>query len=149
MCMEHKITCQCGRSSVGFQFRDQVLPAEAVSSLYCPKCSGDVPFEPQTMLNDNGWIIAFDMEVVRLMKQGLHTNEPTPEYLFDEGYCTWTGMSPTDSEDSIRERSEIIKRAKVDPQQYLHDLKAWGMQRGERLAAEGWRKARDGNSVSA
>jgi hypothetical protein len=96
------------------------------------------------MLADNGWIIAYDMDIARfLMQKVAPAHEITPEYIFDEGYCTWRGMTPTDTRDSVRERTELAQLAKTDPKQYFQEIKAWGNSRIERLAREGWRKANE------
>ena len=93
------------------------------------------------MLIDNGWIIEYDMAVARFAGAKLPHREMTPELLFDEGYCTWRGISPTDYVDSARERGDLVKMSKINPKKYLEEFKRWGIERMERLANEGWRKA--------
>jgi len=95
------------------------------------------------MLYDNGWIIEYDMDIAQFIGKNLPDTHITPEFLFDEGYCTWRGTYPTDHLDSVREREEIIKLAKTDPKRYFKEIKRWGIERMERLAAEGWRKANE------
>ncbi|MBI5102865.1 MAG: hypothetical protein HZB33_13660 [Nitrospirae bacterium] len=143
MCVDHSMSCRCGSNSASFNFKDEVMPAEVVSGLYCPKCSGDIPYDPSAMLKDTGWIIEYDMEVARFMGQCLPSSKITPEYLFDEGYCTWRGVYPTDHTDSVCERAELIKLSKINPRQYLEEFKKWGIERMQRLEEEGWRKARE------
>ncbi len=144
MCVDHAKTCVCGRSSASFNFKNEVMPPEVVNRLYCPTCSADVKFNPETMLADNGWIIEYDMDVARFMKQRLPVSVPvSPDYLFDEGYCTWRGVYPTDHIDVVQERQEIVALAKTDQKRYLEEIKTWGIKRMERLASEGWRKAHE------
>jgi hypothetical protein len=141
MCVEHKKMCDCGRNSASFQFRDEIMPEEVLEKLYCPVCSSGVQNEEEAMIRDNGWIIKYDMDIVRFMQQKLPVAEATPAYLFDEGYCTWDGIYPTDRADSIREREELVQLAKTDKKKYIERFKAWGIDRMDRLAKEGWRKA--------
>jgi hypothetical protein len=142
--MDHKISCKCGMNSVSFNFRDDILPHEVVRTLYCPECSPAVGFNPGTMIADKGWIIEYDMEVARFTGNKIARDVAlTPEFLFDEGYCSWRGMYPNDHIDSAREREELIGLAKTDPRRYFQELRNWGNQRMERLAREGWRKAHE------
>jgi hypothetical protein len=102
------------------------------------------------MVLDNDWIIEYNMEVARFMLQKISPISPvTPELVFDEGYCTWRGVTPTDPVDSAREREEILKLAKTDPKRYFEELKTWGITRMERLARAGWRKANERETVKA
>jgi hypothetical protein len=141
MCMDHSKTCSCGCNSASFMFKDDIMPGELVEALYCPACSRNVSYNPETMLRDNGWIIEFDMEVARLAGSSIRGGEISPSYLFDEGYCTWRGIYPSDHSDSVRERGKLLELARISPQRYLEEFKKWGIERMERLAAEGWRKA--------
>jgi hypothetical protein len=123
------------------------MPVEIVNRLYCPECSGDITYDPGIMIYDNGWIIEYDMDVAGAMGQNLPAAEITPAFLFDEGYCTWRGIYPSDHIDSVREREEIVKLAKTDPKRYFREIKEWGLKRMERLAADGWRKANEREDV--
>lgn len=145
MCVDHTMNCKCGWSSASFNFKDEVFPAEIINGLYCPKCSGDIAFEPSSMLKDNDWIIDFDMDVARFMGQRIPSLSISPEYLFDEGYCTWRGVYPSDHVDSLNERAELVKLAKIDQKKYLQEFRKWGVERMIRLEKEGWRKAREAN----
>ena len=144
MCIDHKLMCKCGAHTASFNFRDEIMPVEIVNRLYCPQCATDIAFNAETMLRDNNWIIEYDMEVARFMAYKLSGAEITPEYLFDQGYCTWRGVYPTDHIDSVKEREELVKLSKIDPRQYLVEIKRWGIERMDRLAQEGWRKANAG-----
>jgi hypothetical protein len=141
MCVEHKRVCVCGRNVASLQFRDDILPEEVLESLYCPACSAGVSYDAGTMMRDNGWIIKYDMDIARFIQQKLPVGDTNPAYLFDEGYCSWDGVYPTDRADSIREREELVALAKIDKKKYLERFKTWGIDRMDRLAKEGWRKA--------
>lgn len=142
MCMDHRKSCDCGRKEASFNFRDELLPVQTIDRLYCPQCAGGVAFNAETMLHDNGWIIEFDIEIARFMKQKLPSGDITPEFLFDEGFCTWRGIYPGDYEDSLKEREELIKLSKINPKKYVAEFRNWSIQRMQRLADDGWRKAR-------
>lgn len=144
MCMEYSARCRCGEREASFHFQNELMPSEVVSRLYCPECSKDIPFDPATMLADNGWVIEYDMDVAGFSAHKLpaHLRDSvSPEVLFDEGYATWRGVCPGDHIESLRERAELIKLAKVDPRGYIERMKTWATQRMERLKEEGWRKA--------
>lgn len=141
MCIDHLIVCKCGSDSASFNFKNEVMPPEIVSRLYCPKCSAGTSFNPETMLKDNSWVIEYDMDIARFMGHKLPNVSITPEFIFDEGYCTWRGVYPADHIDSGREREELVKLAKINPRKYLEEFKRWSIERMERLAHEGWRKA--------
>lgn len=144
MCMDHKKTCVCGAQTASFNFRDEVMPAEIIDRLYCPQCSKDVAFDAMSMLRDNDWIIGFDIDIARFSGHKLTGEEITPEYLFDQGYCTWRGVYPMDHIDSVKEREELVKLARITPKKYIDEIKRWGIERMDRLAREGWRKAHEG-----
>ncbi len=141
MCIDHKMICKCGSHTASFNFRDDIMPVEVVNRLYCPDCSSSIAYNAESMLRDNGWIIDFDMDIARFSGHKLSGAEITPEYLFDQGYCTWRGVYPLDHIDSVREREELVKLSKIDPKQYLNQIKRWGIDRMDRLNREGWRKA--------
>jgi len=150
MCVDHSINCMCGKNAASFNFRDNVLPFDVIAGLYCPACSGTTLYDPTTMVKDNDWIIAYNMEVARFMMQKtVPLSRVTPDLLFDEGYCTWRGVTPTDHIDSAREREELLKLAKTDKKRYFEEFKTWGIKRMERLAQAGWRKAYEREPVKA
>ena len=119
-----------------------LLPPQILSHLYCPSCSGNVRFNPDTMVKDNGWILEFDMEAARafLMSEGVSERVITPDFIFDQGYFSWNGFTPTEIEDRMREREEIMKLAKVDRRKFIKELTSWGINRAARFKEEGWRK---------
>ncbi|NOY64346.1 MAG: hypothetical protein GXO97_02950 [Nitrospirae bacterium] len=147
MCMEYSMKCMCNSREASFNFREEIMPPEVISRVYCPECSREISFDPDSMLADNGWVIEYDMDVARfsaLKTPHLLKEELTPALLFDEGYATWRGVYPGDHIDSAREREEIVALARTDPRAYLERIKSWGIKRMERLRQEGWRKANEG-----
>ncbi len=144
MCEDHSINCSCGRNHASFNFKDDVLPHEVITGLFCPECSGPIHPDTESMIADNGWIISYDMDVARFsMQKVAPSHQVTPEFIFDEGYCTWRGVTPTDLIDSVRERDALMQLAKTDPKRYFQEIRSWANSRMERLAAEGWRKANE------
>jgi hypothetical protein len=141
--MPYEQNCKCGKAVASFNFKDEMFTPDVISGLYCPECSKDIRINPDTMIIDNGWIIEYDMSIARFqsVKLAIAHESLTPEFIFDEGYCTWRGIYPTDHIDSLKEREDIIKLAKVDPKRYLREIKDWGNKRMKKLAEEGWRKA--------
>ncbi len=147
MCMDHSIVCSCGRQDASFNFKNEVMPTEAIEALYCPVCSGDVSIDEKAMIGDNGWIIHYDMEVAGLYSSRLPYSEKenlSPELLFDEGYITWRGVYPGDHIDSVKEREALATMAKINPNKYFVEMRSWAIDRMTRLKNEGWRKASDG-----
>jgi len=148
MCVDHSVNCLCGKNHASFNFRDEVLPFEVITKLQCPACSTGVLPNPSSTLADNGWLIGFDMDVARFMLQKVAPAEQvTPEFIFDEGYCTWRGVTPTDHIDSVKERDALAQLAKTDRKRYFEEIRNWGNNRMERLAQEGWRKANEREPV--
>ncbi len=143
MCMDYKLTCRCGKSTASFNFKDNIMPPEVITGLYCPECSKSLQHSAETMVNDNGWIIEYDMDIAKFSGAKLSASNITPDYLFDEGYCTWRGTYPSDHIDSVREKEELTAMAKVNPKKYLEEFKHWSINRMKRLRDEGWRKANE------
>ena len=147
MCMDHSIVCSCGRREASFNFRNDIMPPESIRSLHCPVCSGEVDFEPSSMIRDNGWVIHFDMDVAGLYRNKMPATDKerlSPELLFDEGYVTWRGVYPGDHIDSVQEREALATQAKINPVKYFKEMSSWAINRMTRLKNEGWRKAYDG-----
>ncbi|MCI4626247.1 MAG: hypothetical protein L3V56_09840 [Candidatus Magnetoovum sp. WYHC-5] len=144
--MEYKFKCKCGAEEVSVNFKNEIMPPELLIGLYCPRCSQDVTFEPQTMVKDNGWIMEYEMDVARLMAKNLPADiivRLSPELIFDEDYCSWRGIYPGDHIDSLKEKEQILAIAKVDPRRYLEEIKHWANNRMDKLRKEGWRKAHE------
>ncbi len=150
MCMEHQFMCNCGKKNASFNFKNEIMPAEIISALYCPECSGSVEHDPGVMLNDNGWVIEYDMDIARLYGQKMADAEResnSPELLFDNGYATWRGIYPGDHIDSVRERTELHEMSKTDPGRYIEEIRDWSIRRMDKLRKEGWRKAHERETI--
>ncbi len=144
MCLDIRKECECENMKVQLFMRDNILLQEAVSRLFCPKCPGDsAAFNPETMVNDNGWIIEYDMVLARmLLSRNLQIDpeEVTPEFIFDQGYATWQEMYPGEQVDIKKERDELVKLVKEDQKKYLQAIQQWNIDRVAQLKTEGWRK---------
>jgi hypothetical protein len=66
----------------------------------------------------------------------------TADWVFDEGYATWVGITPDDFQTREQERAEVQKLAKTDLKAYMQAMKEWGLHREKRFVSEGWRKAK-------
>lgn len=144
MCKADTKICKCGASHATLHFGNNILPENIVRELYCPICGKQAQFNPETMIEDNGWIIDFEIDGARLFAHEFPA-EPdavTPAYLFDNGFCTWVGYTPTDHLDSYKEKEAIIELAKTDRRKYFEEMKNWSNKRVQKLAEAGWRKAK-------
>lgn len=143
MCQEVKQKCVCGQHEVQFHLRDNIMAPEVIDHLYCPDCA-DKAQKNDTLLEDNGWIISYDMEIARMFAITKLQIDPAivnPEFIFDGGYATWREMYPGETRDITKERNEIIATKDDDPQGYLEKIRSWNVERIERLKQTGWRKA--------
>jgi len=144
MCLEVRKTCKCGSKSAQFHLRDNVMSQEVLVEVYCPKCSGEVELNAETMLMDNGWIIEYDMDLAKFLAVSKLMVDPEsvrPGFVFDGGYACWQEMYPGEQQDVLEERKEILALQKQDPSRYLKEISSWNIARIERLKADGWRKA--------
>lgn len=144
MCIAVSRECDCGAGVASLHHTNSILPDEAITAVYCPDCEEKVEFDPSSMLHDNGWIIAYDMELATqlLAREGVDPEAVTPELIFDKGYSTWNGLTPTDVFDKSMEMHELLSDSKGDKLAYFQAMKRWTQERTTRLAAQGWRKAR-------
>lgn len=144
MCMAFRKRCSCSKSYASIHNDGSLLPEEVIVNLYCPECSRSVSFDPAAMIEDNGWIIEYDMEIANSYanKIGLVPGEVTPGTLFDSGYSSWNGYSPNDQEDKAKEKAELLSLAVGDRKRYIEEFKAWTERRLKRLSDDGWRKAK-------
>ena len=143
MCIDVRKTCECGSNTIQFHLRDNVMMPQVIARLFCPVCPGNTPFDPDTMLCDNDWIIEYDMELARgLLSQKLRIDqeEVVPAFIFDNGYACWQEMYPGEQEDIREERQKIIDLLQQDRNVYLHAMQNWNIERIERLKSAGWRK---------
>ncbi len=144
MCLDIRKRCECGRQSVRLHLRDNIMLPEVVSRIFCPSCPGDIPFDEATMLDDNGWVIEYDMELARDLaakKLGLDADSVTPALIFDQGYACWLELYPGEQEDIEAERAEIMALLAVSQKRYLEAIQRWNIDRVARLKAAGWRRA--------
>lgn len=144
MCMAVSRECDCGTGVASLHHTNSILPDEVIAGVYCPDCEEKVEFDPSRMLRDNGWIIAYDMELATqlLAREGVDPDTVTPELIFDKGYSTWNGLTPTDAFDKSMEMHELLSDSKGDKLAYFQAMKRWTQERTTRLAEQGWRKAR-------
>jgi hypothetical protein len=144
MCQEVNRKCSCGKEKVSFHLRDNIMSPEVIDRLFCPACSGAVTLEKENMVEDNGWVIEYDMELARMYaiaKLGMEPAQVWPDFVFDEGYVTWREMYPGETRDIADERQRIISMKEKDPHEYLTTITAWAVERIARMKAAGWRKA--------
>ncbi|MBU2603288.1 MAG: hypothetical protein KKA32_14170 [Actinobacteria bacterium] len=116
-------------------------------AIHCPDCHESVEFHPATMVDDNGWILEYDMELAgfHLEARGRAPENPkelTPEWIFDHDFSTWNGLTPTDAFDKPMEMHELMAETKGDARANFEALKSWTKERTGRLADRGWRKAK-------
>ena len=127
-----------------FKAEIDIMPVEAIEAVFCPEESNSVEFNKNSMINDNGWIIKYNMDVAKYIGSKVLKIDPeqiTPEFLFDEGYITWKEMYPGESEISQKERERLKEIAKTDRKKYFEEIKNWAIERMKRLKEQGWRKA--------
>ena len=144
MCVDVRKTCECGAKTVQFHLRDNLLQAEVVRRVFCPSCPGDVPFDDRSMLNDNGWVVEYDMILVAMLLIAKLQVEPDalcPEFVFDRGYACWLEMYPGEREEIREEKAAIMGLLREDQRQYLQAIQSWNIERVARLKSAGWRKA--------
>lgn len=142
MCMAVVRSCSCG-GQASLHHLNSTLPEEVVVAVHCPQCAPSVEFDPATMVRDNGWMIEYDMELAtyHLQRYGIDPAKVTPEFIFDEGYSSWNGLTPTDSFDKAMEMHELLVDSAGDKRRYFEAMKTWTKERTSRLAQQGWRKA--------
>ena len=144
MCESFKTNCVCGQKTAEIFFGKMVLSESSVAQVYCPKCSQDIESDRDDRVWDNDWILEFDMNVLstHAASMGIAPQEVTAEWVFDQGYATWVGITPDDTERRNQERDEIHKLAKTDMLAYYQAMKEWGLSREKKFMEEGWRKMR-------
>ena len=143
MCQSYRKACVCGEQTSEIFFGKMILDEKSIVQVYCPECSRDLDTEPDNRVWDNGWVLELNLDVVRtraaLME--ISPEDITADWVFDEGYATWVGITPDDFQTRERERSEVQKLAKTDLKAYIQAMKEWGLNREKRFISEGWRKA--------
>ena len=145
MCIDVRKTCECGAKTVQFHLRDNLLHSGVVQRVFCPNCPGDTGFDGRSMLNDNGWVVEYDMILATMLLTAKLQMDPeavSPEFLFDQGYACWLEMYPGEREEIREEREKIMALLREDQRQYLQAILSWNIDRIARLKAAGWRKAK-------
>jgi hypothetical protein len=144
MCQSYRKACFCGQETAEIFFGKYILDEKAIAEVYCPECSRDVDSKKDKRVWDNGWVLELNMQVVKTRAAMMETSpeDVTADWVFDEGYATWVGITPDDFQTKERERSEIQEIAKTDLKAYVQAMKDWGLQREKRFVSEGWRKAK-------
>jgi len=142
MCQSYKKQCVCNQKTAEIFFGKMLLDEQSVAELYCPECSRGVDSKCDHRVWDNDWVLELDMDVIKThaSSMGMPAAELTANWVFDQGYATWVGITPDDAERRNRERDEIQKLAKTDLLAYYEAMKQWGLNREERFSEEGWRK---------
>jgi len=143
MCIDVRKTCECGANSVQFHLRDNVILPEAITRVFCPSCPGETPYNDDTMLLDNGWVIEYDMVLAKFLvggKLALTPDQITPALLFDEGYACWLEMYPGEKEAIRAEKEQLLRIKEKDQRQYLTAITAWNIDRINKIKDAGWRK---------
>ncbi len=144
MCQSYRKTCACGRNTAEIFVGRMVLDEKVIATVYCPECSKGIPTQNSDMVYDNDWVLALNMDVVRMRApvMDISPENVTADWVFDEGYATWVGITPDDFQKRDLERSEIQKLAKTDLRAYINAMREWGVSREKRFIQEGWRKMR-------
>ena len=144
MCESFNAKCVCGQKTAEIFFGKMVLAESSVARVYCPRCSEGIDCERHDRVWDNGWVLELDLDVLRAHanSMGISPQDVTAAWVFDQGYATWVGITPDDTERRNQERAEIHKLAKTDLHAYYQAMKEWGLGREKKFMAEGWRKMR-------
>ncbi|CAB1059568.1 hypothetical protein D1BOALGB6SA_4330 [Olavius sp. associated proteobacterium Delta 1] len=144
MCQSYKIACTCNQNEAEIFFGKMVLNETAIEEVYCPRCSQTVDSKHASRVWDNDWVLEMNLDVVRQYagSMGISPQELTAEKVFDDGYATWVGITPDDTQRRNQERDQIQKLAKTDILAYYEAMKEWGLSREKRFSDEGWRKMR-------
>jgi hypothetical protein len=142
MCQSYRKQCACSQNTAEIFFGRMVLDEKAIAQVYCPKCSQDIETGRDNRVWDNGWVLELNMDIVRIRANVMEISaeEITADWVFDEGFTTWVGITPDDSQRRNQERSEIQVLAKTDLRAYIQAMKDWGLSREKRFINEGWRK---------
>jgi hypothetical protein len=142
MCQSYRKHCACSQNTAEIFFGRMVLDEKAIAQVYCPKCSQNIETGRDNRVWDNGWVLELNMDIVRIRANVMEISaeEITADWVFDEGFTTWVGITPDDSQRRNQERSEIQELAKTDLRAYIQAMKDWGLSREKRFINEGWRK---------
>lgn len=142
MCQSYRKRCVCKTHTAEIFFGKNVLNDASVSRVFCPDCSDGVDVSAASRVWDNGWVLELDMACVRenALIMGTLPETVTAEWVFDEGFASWTGITPDDAQTRDREREQLKHLAKTDVRAYVQAMREWGREREKRFIREGWRK---------
>ncbi len=142
MCQSYRKRCVCETHTAEIFFGKNVLDESSVSRVFCPDCSDGLDVSAENRVWDNGWVLELEMERVRenALIMGTLPDTVTAEWVFDEGFATWVGITPDDAQTRDRERNEFQKLAKTDVRAYVQAMRDWGLEREKRFTRKGWRK---------
>ncbi len=144
MCIDVRKTCECGAENIQFHLRDNILLPETITRLFCPSCPGHTSFDQEKMLQDNGWVIEYDMILAKFQissKLTITDDKITPAFIFDEGYACWLEMYPGEKEAIKDEKEQLLRLRDIDQKQYLEAITSWNINRINHIKTAGWRKA--------
>jgi hypothetical protein len=144
MCQSYRKVCTCGKHTTEIFFGRMILDETSFAEVYCPDCSQHIDTDCDSRVWDNGWVIELDMEVVKARAAVMEISPEaiTADWIFDQGFVTWVGITPDDHQRREQERNEFQKLAKTDLLAYIQAMKEWGLNREKRFIEEGWRKMR-------
>lgn len=57
--------CECWRQTVSLNFVDRSFPKEALRHIYCPRCSRGIQKNEGCMVEEKGWVIEYDPNLLR------------------------------------------------------------------------------------
>ncbi len=142
MCQSYRKLCACGQNTAEIFFGRMLLDEKAIAQVYCPECSHSIETGCDSRVWDNGWVLELNMDIVRTRAPitGISPEKVTANWVFDEGYATWVGITADDFQRREQERSEIQKIAKTDLKADMQAMREWGLSREKRFMEEGWRK---------
>ncbi len=144
MCLDVRKSCECGAHIVQFHLHNNIMLPEIIDRLFCPTCSKETVFDETTMLDDNGWVIEYDIELAQdlaMKKLMIDPSQVVPAFIFDNDYARWQEMYPGEQKDIKVEKEEIVKLLAEDQKKYLMAIHSWNVSRIEQLKEAGWRRA--------
>lgn len=149
MCNMYRKPCACGQKCAEIFFGNMILDEASVAAVYCPECSKTATVDPDTAVEDNGWVLELDADVLKVFapRMRLERDGVTALQVFDRGFVTWVGFTPEDNTQRAIEREEIMKRTAGDTRAQFTALKQWAMDREAKFVREGWRKALHPNGI--
>jgi hypothetical protein len=146
MCQMYRKTCSCGQRTGEIFFGNMLLDEASVVDLYCPQCSATVETNPVSMVEDNGWVLELDADILKVYspRMQLDADSVNAAQVFDAGYVTWVGFSPEDNQNRSSEREQIMKETEGNKGAQFTAIKQWAIDREKKFVTEGWRKALKG-----